>query len=411
LTKVFLLVSLSTAFSGVYLVGGEREKRVVVLGGGAGGFVASKKLAALARESKANVKITLITDSEWHYFHPLYVDVAFNGLDPEATRGPITGLSRFGVEVLVDPAVKIDAANRTVLTKSGKKIQYDYLIVSLGVKYGWDAYPGLNRYGYHNYTVEGALELRKALQSFRGGRIVILVPEWPVRCGMYPYEISTMIAEAFKARGIKSEVVLMDLSKEPLGGLGPDVSRVWKERLELAGVEHVVHNGLTEVDGEKRVVRAGNVEEKYDLLIKVPPSRLPDVLAASEGFQCQKDTRWARVRGPDFRHPDYDDIYMVGEHSMPLVGMPTAGIPVHHAAEFAAEKVMADIIGSYTPQLVRAMIPCVGYFGLDGYAGYCESRFNSEKGKYELSCYTISRSPLVRLVKESFYKAWVASLR
>jgi sulfide:quinone oxidoreductase len=51
------------------------ERRVVILGGGAGGYVAAKKLAAIAKESKANIKVTLITDTEWHYFHPLYVDV------------------------------------------------------------------------------------------------------------------------------------------------------------------------------------------------------------------------------------------------------------------------------------------------------------------------------------------------
>ncbi len=390
---------------------GGNQKRVVILGGGAGGYVAAKKLAAIARESGENIKVTLVTDSEWHYFHPLYIDVAFHGLNPEATRGPIKGLERFGVEVIIDPAVRIDAANRVVQTKSGSKISYDYLIVSLGVKYGWDAYPGLAKYGYHNYTVDGALELRKALQSFRGGRIVILEPESPVRCGMYPYEAATLLAEIYRSRGVKVEVVLMTTSRKPLAGLGPDISRVWAERLEMAGVEHVAHNGLSEVDGEKRVVRAGNVEEKYDLLIKIPPSRLPDVLAASEGFQCKKDPRWARVRGPDFRHPDYDDVYLVGEHSMPLVGLPTAGIPVHHAAEYAAEKVAADILGSYAVQEIRAMIPCVGYFGLSGFAGYCETRFNKDKGVYELSCYTLARNPLIRVIKESFYKSWVASLR
>ena len=54
---------------------------------------------------------------------------------------------------------------------------------------------------------------------------------------------------------------------------------------------------------------------------------------------------------------------------------------------------------------------CVGYFGTKGFAGTCELPFNEKLNKRRLVCYTVSTSPIIRLMKEAFYKAWVASLK
>ncbi len=386
--------------------------RILVLGGGTGGLVAARRIAEGLRGRGVEAEVTLITDSEWHEFQPLYADVAFGTATPEEVRAPIASLERLGVRVRIEKVTRIDAGNRTVETERGR-YQYDYLVVSLGVRYGWDAYPGLDRYGVHNYTLEGALEMAKALRSFRGGRVVILVPEVPHRCGMYPYEAATQIAEAMRNRGLKGEVILMGREDRPMTPLGPDVSETWRARLEELGVEIVKHDGLQEVDGRRRVVRAGNVEEKYDLLIKVPPSRLPEPLARSEGFQLKGDPRWAPADPRTFRHPSYDDVFMVGEHSMPAVGLPTAGIPVHFAADYASEQIIGEVLGVGFPTTGYARtMTCVGYFGASrGYAGTCEVTFDERAGRRRLVCYTVSTSPIIRLLKEAFYKAWIASLK
>lgn len=387
-------------------------KRVLVLGGGTGGYVAARKLAEAARKQKLDLEVTLLTASPWHEFQPLFADVAFNTAIPDETRAPVENIGRkFGPRVIIDKVVRIDAANRVAETEKNGELDYDYLVVSLGVRYGWEAYPGLAENGVHNYTLEGAMEMAKELARFRGGRIVILVPETPHRCGMYPYEAATQLAETMRNRGVKAEIVLMTREARPLTPLGPDISRVWEEKMDELGVEMVQHNGVQEIDGEKKVVRAGNVEERYDLLIKVPPSRLPDALAESEGFQLKGDPRWAPARAKDFRHPEYDDVFMVGEHSMPAVGLPTAGIPVHFAAEYAAEQIASEVAGGYpVPGYVKTMT-CVGYFGTSGFAGTCEICYDESTGRRKFVCYTVSTSPIVRLMKEAFYKSWIAALK
>ncbi len=386
-------------------------KKILILGGGAGGVAAAKKLGDLLRKHKdLGLEVTLITDQPWHDFPPLYADVAFGTAVPEEVRAPIQGLEKFGVRVVIDPVKKIDAAKRTVMTEKGK-YNYDYLIVSLGVKYGWDAYPGLAEAGVHNYTLEGALEMAKALAAFKGGKIVILVPEKPHRCGMYPYEAATQLAETFKKIGRKAEITLVGVEPKPLAGLGPDISRVWQEKFEELGIELVQHNGLQEVDPSRNIIRAGNVEERYDLLIKVPPSRLPDPLAESDGFQWKQDPRWAPVRARTFRHPDYDDVFLVGEHSMPPAGLPAAGVPIHYAAEYVVDIIMNDLDAGYPVMGYYTMMDCVGYFATGGFAAGCETYFDESTDKWKFVCYTLMRSPIIRLMKEAFYKSWIASLK
>ncbi len=389
------------------------EKHVVILGGGVGGFTSLRRLAKRAAESGVKLNVTLVSELPYHDFQPLYADIALGMTVPDKVRAPVSSFSRFGAKIVNDTATQIDAANRKVKLASGKELSYDYLIVSVGTKYMWNKYPGLQEAGYHNYTMEGAFELRNALMKFKGGKIVILVPEVPHRCGMYPYEAATYLASVYRNRGINAEVTLITPGDKPLGPLGPDISRAWKEKLDETGVEFVPIGAKTldEIDPEKRIVRAGGVEEKYDLLIKVPPSGLPDVLANSEGFTWKMDPRFAPTKARNFQHPDYDDVYMTGEHSMPPAGLVTAGIPVHYASEIAADNIVSDIVGASPVDSPCGMIPCVGYFGTSGFAGFCHVRYDESQDKRVLKCFSMSRSPLVKFLKKAFYHAWISALK
>lgn len=388
-------------------------KKIVLLGGGVGGYIALKRLAKRARESGTRLDITLVSAQPHHDFQPLYADIALNLTTPDRVRAPVKNFEKYGARIIIDKALQIDAGNRRVKLVNQGELDYDYLLVAVGTRYDWNAYPGLAEAGVHNYTLDAAMEMREHLARFKGGDIIVLVPEIPHRCGMYPYEVATFLAETLSARGVKHSVTLVTPGDRPLGPLGPDISLAWAERMKELGVEFVPlgPKKLDEIDPEKRMVRAGGFEGKYDLLIKVPPSRLPEVLENSEGFTWKMDPRFAPTRGKDFRHPEYDDVYLTGEHSMPPAGLVTAGIPVHYASEIAADNIMADMLGVSEVSDPCGMMPCVGYFGTSGFAGYCSARYDDSQGKRVLKCFTIARSPLVKFFKQAFYHAWIDAIK
>ena len=388
-------------------------KRIVIVGGGVGGVAAARILSGELSKHGVDAEITLVAKEDRHYMPPLFFDVAMGEAAPEESYAPVSRLeSRFGVKVLIDPAKSIDAANRRVVLESGRNLEYDYLIVALGTTQEWGKYPGLAEAGYHNYSLDGALRLREALARFRGGDVVILIPESPYRCGIYPYEVATVLGVSFRNAGVKASIKVVTPDPKPVTPLGQDIHRMWFEAFEELGVEYIVHKGLQEIDLATNTVRASNVEEKFDLLIKIPPPGLPEPLRASEGFTLKSDPRFAPAKAPTFQHPDYDDVYMVGEHSMAPAGLSLAGVFVHNAAQVASQNILADILGSY----VRYTIPtatCAGYVKDKAFLGHCEIRYNPEAGKYEWSnrCYLGLVSSLARLFKFGFYKSWLDTLR
>jgi len=389
-------------------------RKILVLGGGTGGVVASTFLAEQIKRKGIDAKVTVVDKSEWHYMPPLWMDVAYAGLPVEETRAPLRGLERYGVEVVIGEATRIDPAERSVELADGRKLDYDYLIVALGSRNGWEAYPGLAEAGYHNYDPEAAVKLNKALRSFKGGKVVIATPEVPYRCGIYPVEFATVLGYYFDSRGVEADITVV-LPKMPQGGtpveaLGPDIAALWRKYFDLYGIKVVAHDGFERVDPEKKLVVTKNAEVEYDLLIKVPPMRLPKVLETPE-FVFDHDKRFTKATAPDFRHPVYDEVFMVGEHAMPPTGLGTAGVFVHNAAYRAASVILNELGGYYEVPKVPPVV-CVAYVADKGFAGVCEVWYDASKRMYAWSkCYNAMEVGLAKIVKRSFYQGWLDRLR
>ncbi|MBP1912090.1 NAD(P)/FAD-dependent oxidoreductase [Thermococcus stetteri] len=379
--------------------------KVLILGGGTAGLVAGRYITAEARRLGLDVDVTMVTASERHYMPPLFMEVALGSAAPHETWAPIKNAEKiYGFKVDIDRVVEIDLDNRQVKTDGGKVYDYDYLFLGLGVKYVWDKYKGMNEYGYHNYTLEGAMELHERLSQFKGGKIVIYAPESPHTCGIYPYEMSLNLRMYFEHRGIEDvDITIVHPSKEPGMGLGPDLVRFFKREMEKARVKFIHNEGHVEITPNKVITK--NAEVDYDLLIKIPPIAIPDVMSF---MADDKDPRWAKVKGPDFRYPGYDEVYVVSEASMPPLGLLTAGVPLHNATVVAATSILHQIHGGY-PVAEYAPTMCVGHGYNTGFSGNCEYRWNGSK--YERTCYLLFKSPLVRLMKDSFYRGWLDSLR
>jgi len=384
-------------------------KEVLVLGGGVGGYVAAKRLAEGFRKHGVDAKVTIIEKSTYHYMPPLFFDVALGYARPEETRAPIQNMMKYGINIVVDEAQSIDAANRTVIGARGK-YSYDYLVVALGTDYGWSAYPGLDKEGVHNYDLEGAIKMKEALNQVKDGQnITILVPETPYRCGIYPYEAATVIPAFFRTRNKKVSVRLIDPMPAPASPLGPSISRFLLEELEEHGVEYHPNSKFREVDPQKKAVVTSDGEFKYDLLVKVPPPRLPKALASSEGFVWKQDSRWTPVL-PNARHPQYDDVYLAGEHALPPLGIGLAGVFVESLAITAATNVLGDLIGGFGPAFAPSPVSCVGYAGEKGWAGTCELPLDPSKGTYTMKCYFTGVYSIGRLLKQAFYHGWIDGL-
>ncbi len=387
-------------------------EEILILGGGTGGLVVATALSDARRKYDLDINITLINKDEWHYMPPLWKDVAVHGLPIDETRASLKNLEKYGVRVTIGEATKIDPDNRRVVLASGKELLYDYLFVTLGLRNAWEVYPGLNEEGYHNYDSEGAVELNKALTRFRGGKIVILIPEIPYRCGIYPMEIATMLGYKFHSEGIKTEITILSPrlpnNLDITYSLGPDIRRLWAKYFEKFNITVKIHDGLERIDSRRHVIVTRNFEEEYDLLIKVPPPRPPRILEDKK-FLFSQDKRFVIAKPLDFRHPEYDDIFLPGEHSMPPTGLGTAGVFVH-AASLRATSFLVNELGGAGEIYDIPPVACAAYVADKGWLGVCETEFDGNRYNWR-KCYSVAEGFIMKLVKRGFYQAWLDRLR
>ena len=384
-------------------------KKILVLGGGVGGVVAAKRMAERLR-GRVDAEITLISDTDYYLLPPLLVNIALGDIEPSAAQLPLSLLGKRGVKFVKAKVTKIDPDNRVVETDQGK-FNYDYLLASLGVDFDFQSYNlGV---GYHNYTLEGALKLKEALRSFSGGRVVLFTPEPIYRCGVYPFEMVSQLDTLFRKRGIRDrvEITLIHPFEKPIQPLGPEAVKITEETFARKGIKYIGGAKPVTVDDKEKVVVLSNDKVKYDLLIVVPPARLPKPFEGTPLIAETPTGKWTAVNVYTGRSLKYDDVYLPGEHSMPYIGLPTAGVPVHFTSLASAAAITGELLGEpVDPAQINAMACAMDYGDL-GMMFNCDVKLdlNNNKAMWMGSCYSILTSPLGRLIKDLFYKTWLAT--
>ncbi len=106
----------------------ESVPRVVIVGGGFGGFYAARALA------KAAVQITLVDKHNYHLFRPMLYQVATGLLAGDEVAPPLRVLfsEQKNADVLLSEVTGVDVANRKVLLPHCE-LPYDYLVLATGI--------------------------------------------------------------------------------------------------------------------------------------------------------------------------------------------------------------------------------------------------------------------------------------
>ncbi|MEM8868191.1 MAG: NAD(P)/FAD-dependent oxidoreductase [Verrucomicrobiota bacterium] len=133
------------------------KKRVVVLGAGFGGLAFTK---ALEHE---NAEITLIDRQNHHLFQPLLYQVATAGLSMPDIAEPVRAIfkNRRDVRVVMADVEAIDVDKRTVFLEDNEPVDYDYLIIGLGMV---NSYFGNNEWAKHTIGLKSLEEAKRVRQ-------------------------------------------------------------------------------------------------------------------------------------------------------------------------------------------------------------------------------------------------------
>ena len=212
------------------------RKTVLILGGSFGGLTAAHHLRRLLPREH---RIVVVEKTSTFYILAFNMRLITGEMQhPQEGERDLSGLERKGIEWMHGEVLEIDPQRRRVHTSSGT-LDGDYIIVALGTERPSDMVPGFDKLAYNLYDASGALQIRKALNEFESGRIVILICSVPFSCPAAPYEAAFLLDSAFKRRGNRQRVEIAIYTPEvrPMSSAGPGVGNAVIDMLKERNIE------------------------------------------------------------------------------------------------------------------------------------------------------------------------------
>ena len=317
---------------------------ILVLGGGVGGTLVAN---LIAKELGAKARITLVDSTGIHVYQPGFLYVAIGQEKPSALKRSEAQLLRREVKLVVDCATLIDPAAHRAVLKSGHTLRYDELVIATGSRTVMAEVPGAM--GAHDfYTLDGATRLRKSLQEFNGGTIVIGVAGIPYKCPPAPVEFAFLLDDYLRARGIREKTQVKLLSPLNRAFTIEATSKLVQPILAEQDIELTGFFNVESVDPVSRTVTSMEGETvEYDLLVLVPPHRGQKVIDDS---RLGDERGWIPVDKNTLKHTQFENIWAIGDATN--IPISKSGSVAHYEANVAAAEIVAAVKGEPPPQHV-----------------------------------------------------------
>src|SRR5712692_287000 len=333
-------------------------QHIVIVGGGVGGTIVANLLARSLHHQEA--EITLIDSTGKHVYMPGWLYLPFNHLGAESDQlvRPEHSLLNNRVHLVTGDVYKIDIQNRELYVHQSRGLDeivgtggaseaiypYDYLVLATGARLVPSDLPGLAEgegKWHHFYSAEGSLQLRQALETFAGGRIVITVGGIPYRCPPAPLEFTFLLDEWLTKHDLRSKTEIQYLFPLPRVFPIESVAEAVTPLLEERNIGYTVFFNADAVDTEKKIISSLEGEEiPYDLLVLVPPHRGARVIEESELGDAQG---WIPTDRSTLEVKGKQHVYALGDATDLPVSK--SGSAAHFEAKIVAARLLAAIRG------------------------------------------------------------------
>jgi sulfide:quinone oxidoreductase len=319
--------------------------RTLILGGGFGGLAVAHELRRLAGDEHEIVLVDRAPEFSMG-LRKLWELVGHSTI-AEGSR-PRAAVRDYGVRFVEDAVTAVDLEARSALV-GGDWIAADYVVVALGAEPRPELVPGLAEHGYDVWEAVAVGAAAERLAELSSGRVAILIAGVPYTCPPAPYECAMLVDEVLRVRGVRDVTELSVATVQPLlmPNAGKEGSDWIAERLRARGIEFAVGRQVERVERERVVFADGELE--FDLLIGVPPHRVPPVVADSDlagergWVSVDRATLATRFRG----------IYAIGDVTQIVLAnglpLPKAGIIAEREGLRVAAAIAAEEAGASLP--------------------------------------------------------------
>ncbi len=313
--------------------------KILIVGGGMGGTILANNLARrLTAETKSGkARITMLSASDKHFYQPGLLYLAVGRMTPDELYRDQASLLEPGIAFHVDPVEEFMLDANKVKTKSGKIYDYDIMVIATGSRMFPEGVPGLAESAQLFYTEESALKMFKSLQAFEGGKVVITVGV-PHKCPMAPLEITFMLHDYFKDRGMSDKVQIH--YTYPIGRVHSleNVAKWAAPEMDRLGITYDTFFNIKEVNGTQKILKSEEgVEIKYDLLIAIPSHKGMEVVEKNGLGQ----NGWIPTHRGKLNMEGRENVFVCGDTTN--IPISKAGSTAHFEADTLAENIAAIV--------------------------------------------------------------------
>lgn len=303
------------------------QAHVVVAGSGLAGLAVAYRLRRLLD----GARITLVDAKREHNYQPGYTLVATGIWPVSKVQDRNADLVPAGVDWVQEAVAEFDPAANNLVTASGRRIPYDYLVVATGCHLDYAAIEGMDvsaigRNGLASVyaSAQAAQDTWQAMQAFvdKGGKAVMTLPPTAIKCAGAPLKMTFLLRDRLREAGALDRAKIdFHSSLKVVFGV-PVVNANILERWSAMNIQVNYESRLAAVDiGAQRAtfVSAGGAERTevpYDFLHVVPPMRAPDAVLNSDLAWKEgpfSGGGWLEVDKDTLQHRRYPNVFGVGD--------------------------------------------------------------------------------------------------
>jgi NADH dehydrogenase len=234
---------------------GEFEKKVLIVGGGFGGYTAATDLCKLIGK-RDDVGVLVLARDNFFTFWPMVPGIVSSDIDARNVAQPLRrALILAGASFRRAKVTGIDTSKKVVEADGGLEFPYDQLIISLGGQPNFFGIPGVEEHSMTMRGVEDAVRLRN--------RVIERFEEVSLIRDEVPESKLTFVVIGGGATGVEVASEIHTLVHE---NLAPDYPNIDPYRVRIYLIE-ALPNILPELDPAlRRAARARLLNERIEVM-------------------------------------------------------------------------------------------------------------------------------------------------